>query len=86
MCFILVAHKYPAAIRSTWGRMAEELSDEIWDELDAPGDDTMGLSTMLKMTRCHDLGLSQIFFSGDDGASESEGSEYGEEGLEPPDS
>ena len=42
--------------------MAEELSDEIWDELDAPGDDSMGLSMMLKMTRCHDLGLGQLFF------------------------
>ena len=66
LCFILVAYRYPAAIRSTWGRMAEELSDAVWDELDGPGlsdkPDNMGLSMMLKMTRCHDLGLGQLFF------------------------
>ena len=70
LCFILVAYRYPAAIRSTWGRMAEELSDETWEELDCPGlgdkPDTMGLSMMLKMTRCHDLGLGQLFFPGEE--------------------
>ncbi|KIP09396.1 hypothetical protein PHLGIDRAFT_116347 [Phlebiopsis gigantea 11061_1 CR5-6] len=70
LCFVLAAYRYPAAIRSTWGRMAEELSDEVWDELDGPGlgdrPDTMGLSMMLKMTRCHDLGLGQLFFPGQD--------------------
>ena len=83
---MLAAYRYPAAIRSTWGRMAEELSDAVWDELDGPGlggkPDAMGLSMMLKMTRCHDLGLGQLFFPGQDmdSAEEEEGQEgQGEE-------
>ncbi|EKM52318.1 uncharacterized protein PHACADRAFT_211590 [Phanerochaete carnosa HHB-10118-sp] len=80
LCFMLVAYRFPAAIRSTWGRMAEELSDETWDELDGPlpggAADSLGFSMMLKMTRCHDLGLSQLFGVEEDG----EGSEdIGEE-------
>lgn len=42
--------------------MAEELSDEVWSELDGPVEgDSLGFSMMLKMTRCHDLGLGQLF-------------------------
>lgn len=82
LCFILVAYRYPAAIRSTWGRMAEELSDEVWEELDGPGlsdkPDKMGLSMMLKMTRCHDLGLGQLFFPGEDMEGQMEDSEENE--------
>ena len=80
--------------------MAEELSDATWDELDAPGPshdrdhgsdgtgaaagDALGFSMMLKMTRCHDLGLGQLFgvedgdSGGDDGGGVREG-EYLEE-------
>ena len=44
--------------------MAEELDDTTWDLLDDPGQSTndMGLGMLLKMTRCHDLGLGQLFF------------------------
>ncbi|TCD60670.1 hypothetical protein EIP91_009717 [Steccherinum ochraceum] len=65
VCFILAAFNYPAAIRSTWGRMAEDLSDETWGLLDAPPTqeaNDMGLGMLLKMTRCHDLGLGQLLF------------------------
>ena len=64
VCFILAAYNYPGAIRSTWGRMAEELDDATWDLLDGPGQQTndMGLGMLLKMTRLHDLGLGQLFF------------------------
>ncbi|KAI0334144.1 hypothetical protein GY45DRAFT_1243126 [Cubamyces sp. BRFM 1775] len=66
VCFILAAYNYPGAIRSTWGRMAEELDDATWDLLDAPHGPNavqdLGLGMLLKMTRCHDLGLGQLFF------------------------
>ncbi|KAI0651340.1 hypothetical protein C8Q79DRAFT_899695 [Trametes meyenii] len=66
VCFILAAYNYPGAIRSTWGRMAEELDDATWDLLDAPAAQPavhdLGLGMLLKMTRCHDLGLGQLFF------------------------
>ena len=64
VCFILASYNYPGAIRSTWGRMAEELDDATWDLLDGPGQQAndMGLGMLLKMTRCHDLGLGQLFF------------------------
>ena len=46
--------------------MADELDDATWDLLDAPhGPNTvqdLGLGMLLKMTRCHDLGLGQLFF------------------------
>ena len=64
VCFILAAYNYPGAIRSTWGRMADELDDATWDLLDGPGQRAhdAGLGMLLKMTRCHDLGLAQLFF------------------------
>jgi hypothetical protein len=66
LCYLLVAHDYPGAIRSTFGRRAEDISDEVWEELNGPGsgaDDKMGLGMLLKMTRCHDMGLEQLIFS-----------------------
>ena len=48
--------------------MAEELSDETWSLLDAPpkpkdeSENDMGLGMLLKMSRCHDLGLGQLLF------------------------
>ncbi|GJE88911.1 hypothetical protein PsYK624_049990 [Phanerochaete sordida] len=82
LCFMLVAYRFPAAIRSTWGRTADALSDATWAELDAPlppnaADDGLGFSMALKMTRCPDLGLAQLFGveSGDEegGDGEEEG-------------
>ena len=67
LCYFLVAHNYPGAIRSTFGRRAEDISDEVWDELDGPGagaEDRMGFGMLLKMTRCHDMGLEQLILPG----------------------
>lgn len=76
VCFILAAYNYPGAIRSTWGRMAEELDDATWDLLGAaPRANDQGLGMLLKMTRCHDLGLAQIFFP-DLADGEAEAGEY----------
>ncbi|TBU52557.1 hypothetical protein BD310DRAFT_940011 [Dichomitus squalens] len=81
VCFILASYNYPGAIRSTWGRMAEELDDATWDLLDGPGQQAndMGLGMLLKMTRCHDLGLGQLFFPelemDSDGTAHEEGDE-----------
>ncbi|OJT14262.1 hypothetical protein TRAPUB_9204 [Trametes pubescens] len=87
ICFILAAYNYPGAIRSTWGRMAEELDDATWDLLGAPtSSNDLGLGMLLKMTRCHDLGLAQLFFPDlADSTREEEGAEAevsGEEGSE----
>ncbi|EPS96237.1 hypothetical protein FOMPIDRAFT_1032530 [Fomitopsis schrenkii] len=74
MCFVLAAFNYPGAIRSAWGRMAEELDAETWDLLDGPGTSAVqndrGLGILLKMTRCADLGLSEMFFPDEDPAPE----------------
>ncbi|KAL7278594.1 hypothetical protein ACG7TL_007595 [Trametes sanguinea] len=82
ICFILASYNYPGAIRSTWGRMAEELDDATWDLLGAPHAPQpvhdLGLGMLLKMTRCHDLGLGQLFFPELDlekGESDGEGSD-----------
>ena len=70
LCFLLAGINFPhAIIYSTWGQMAEDLSDETWDALDHPDRriaDDRGLGMLLKMTRCHDLGLGQLFFPGED--------------------
>lgn len=74
MCFVLAAFNYPGAIRSAWGRMAEELDAEAWDLLDGPGTSAVqndrGLGMLLKMTRCADLGLGEMFFPDEDPAPE----------------
>ncbi|THH21858.1 hypothetical protein EUX98_g8260 [Antrodiella citrinella] len=82
VCFILAAFNYPAAIRSTWGRMAEDISDETWELLGiAPSvqSNDMGLGMLLKMTRCHDLGLGQLLFPDLDLDEEGPESNEGEE-------
>ncbi|KZT69453.1 hypothetical protein DAEQUDRAFT_690988 [Daedalea quercina L-15889] len=70
MCFVLAAFNYPGTIRSAWGRTAEELDAETWDLLDGPGTSAVqndrGLGMVLKMTRCADLGLAEMFFPEDD--------------------
>ncbi|KAA1466804.1 hypothetical protein DENSPDRAFT_831689 [Dentipellis sp. KUC8613] len=63
LCFILASFHCPGAIRSTWGRMAEELDDATWRQLNSPAPKSqsdLGLSMLLKMTRLHDLGLAQL--------------------------
>ncbi|KAI0342528.1 hypothetical protein BDW22DRAFT_1484736 [Trametopsis cervina] len=89
LCYLLVAHAYPGAMRSAFGRRAEDISDEAWAELDRPlvsvgigeeaGKDAMGLGMLLKMSRCHDMGLGQLMFpEGASGASEGAGEGEGE--------
>jgi hypothetical protein len=62
LCFIVASYNFPGAIRSTWGRMAEELDDATWTLLNGEGvgQPDLGLSMLLKMTRLHDLGLAQL--------------------------
>ncbi|CDO70416.1 hypothetical protein BN946_scf184999.g57 [Trametes cinnabarina] len=83
ICFILASYNYPGAIRSTWGRMAEELDDATWDLLGAPHTpqpvQDLGLGMLLKMTRCHDLGLGQLFFPNLDLEAEKSDGESSEE-------
>lgn len=83
MCFVLAAFNYPGAIRAAWGRLAEQLDAETWDLLDGPGtaavQNDRGLGMLLKMTRCADLGLGEMFFPDDeDVAPEDEGEGEGE--------
>ncbi|EAU87554.1 hypothetical protein CC1G_12353 [Coprinopsis cinerea okayama7 len=40
VCFILASFNFPHAIKSTWGRMADEMDDKAWDLLNQP---TQGL-------------------------------------------
>jgi len=62
VCFILASFNYPGAIKSTWGRMADELSADTWDLLNSSGEghEDRGLGMLLKMTRLEDLGLGQL--------------------------
>jgi hypothetical protein len=66
VCFILASFNYPGAIKSTWGRLAEDLTDHTWELLNAPGEGhgDMGLGMLLKMSRLHDLGLGQLCLPG----------------------
>ncbi|KAH9837799.1 uncharacterized protein C8Q71DRAFT_808328 [Rhodofomes roseus] len=83
MCFVLAAFNYPGAIRSAWGRMAEELDAETWDLLDGPGTSAVqndrGLGMLLKMTRCADLGLGEMFFPDEELPPEDDQGDYEEE-------
>lgn len=62
VCFIVASFEYPSAIKTTWGRTAEEIDDFTWDLLNGPGDGQgdKGLSLLLKMARLPDLGLGQL--------------------------
>ncbi|TFY82106.1 hypothetical protein EWM64_g1906 [Hericium alpestre] len=65
LCFILAAFNCPGAIRAAWGRMAEELDDATWAQLNSVGASAgahsdHGLGMLLRMTRLHDLGLAQL--------------------------
>lgn len=88
LCFFLAAHTFPTALRALWGRSASELDAHAaaalssLPRLDANADpehlatidERESLGTLLKMTRCSDLGLQQIFFAEVDisGAASSE--------------
>lgn len=64
VCFILASFNYPGAIKSTWGRTANEIDDNTWDLLNSPGEghgaQALALGMLLKMTRLEDLGLGQL--------------------------
>jgi hypothetical protein len=70
ICYMLAAHRAPIAAKAAWGRMAEDLDDVIWGQLDElehpqsakmlPREAGAGLGMLLKMTRLHDLGLAQL--------------------------
>ena len=62
LCFILASYDYPNTVKSTWGRLADEMDDYTWALLNGPalgiGDKSLGM--LLKMTRLDDLGLGQL--------------------------
>ncbi|KAJ7223095.1 hypothetical protein GGX14DRAFT_351999 [Mycena pura] len=66
LCFILASYNYPAAIKSAWGHMAEEMDEDAWTRLNSSGDGnadspvSIGLGMLVRMTRLHDLGLAQL--------------------------
>ena len=67
VCFILASFNFPNAIKSAWGRTADEMDDLSWDMLNTPEFTTEGavgqaLGMLVKMTRLHDLGLAQLCF------------------------
>ncbi|KAF9238325.1 hypothetical protein BU15DRAFT_47809 [Melanogaster broomeanus] len=68
LCFIMASFNYPAVIKTTWGRVAEEMDDFTWNLLNGPGVGTgdQGLSLLMKMTRLPDLGLAQLCLPGVD--------------------
>ncbi|EIN05800.1 hypothetical protein PUNSTDRAFT_122223 [Punctularia strigosozonata HHB-11173 SS5] len=75
-------------VRTTWGAIAEDMDDEIWDLLDSPHADTAnngeheGLGLLLKMTRMHDLGLGQIWFPEEDFDEDADDARGSTSGLE----
>jgi hypothetical protein len=65
MCFILASFSSPGAIKSTWGRTADEISDETWDLLDenllaTHGRGADGRRARLDDRRRDNLGLSAL--------------------------
>lgn len=86
VCFVIAGINYSSVVRLLWGRTEDELDDETWAVLDGPGSDIAsndkGLSMLLKMTRCVDLGLGDLLFPDEnlDEEQDSDGSEdYGAE-------
>ncbi|TFK95717.1 hypothetical protein BDV98DRAFT_517099 [Pterulicium gracile] len=78
ICFIMASYSFPAAMKATWGRTADELDDDTWAMLNSPGsisgkpsdpskagegDPFLGL--IVRMTRLADLGLAQMLFPGE---------------------
>lgn len=62
VCFIMASFNYPGAIKSSWGRMADEMDEQTWHLLNSPGEGLgdLGLGLLLRMTRLEDLGLGQL--------------------------
>ncbi|KAI9571819.1 hypothetical protein HD554DRAFT_1999169, partial [Boletus coccyginus] len=62
LCFIMASFNHPGAIKTTWGRVAEEIDDYTWELLNSPGSGAgdEGLSLLVKMARLPDLGLGQL--------------------------
>ncbi|KAF7307741.1 hypothetical protein MKEN_01134200 [Mycena kentingensis (nom. inval.)] len=66
LCFILASYNYPAAIKSAWGTMAEDMEEDAWrllntsPEAGVPSAESVGLGMLVRMTRLHDLGLAQL--------------------------
>lgn len=86
VCFVIAGINYSSVVRLLWGRTEDELDDETWAVLDGPGSNIAsndkGLSMLLKMTRCVDLGLGDLLFPDEnlDEEQDSDGSEdYGAE-------
>ncbi|KIJ61225.1 hypothetical protein HYDPIDRAFT_177122 [Hydnomerulius pinastri MD-312] len=74
LCFIMASFNHPGAIKTTWGRAAEEIDDYTWSLLNGPGVGTgdQGLSMLMKMARLPDLGLGQLCLPDVDFDSEGE--------------
>ncbi|KAG1728975.1 uncharacterized protein EDB91DRAFT_1060230 [Suillus paluster] len=84
VCFILASFEYPGAIKTTWGRTADEIDDFTWDLLNGPGDGQgdKELGLLLKMARLPDLGLGQLCLPDIDFDVEPEDRIYSEQNYE----
>lgn len=62
LCFIMASFNHPSAIKTTWGRAAEEIDNYTWELLNSSGSGAgdQGLSLLVKMARLPDLGLGQL--------------------------
>ncbi|KAL0952757.1 hypothetical protein HGRIS_006986 [Hohenbuehelia grisea] len=66
ICFIVASFSHPGAIKSAWGRMADDMDDASWELLNSPpkttsqGELGANLALIVRMTRLHDLGLGQL--------------------------
>ncbi|PPQ66861.1 hypothetical protein CVT24_008569 [Panaeolus cyanescens] len=81
MCFILACFDFPAAIKSAWGATSEEMDDITWELLNRPvvplqphqataaNLTSRSLGLLVRMTRMHDLGLTQLCFEPEDVAA-----------------
>ncbi len=60
LCFILATYNHPELTSLAWGRTAEELDEATVHTLQSPGTgiETVGLGSVVWMTRWYDLGLS----------------------------
>lgn len=84
LCFIVASFEYPSAIKTTWGRTADQIDDFTWDLLNGPGDGQgdKGLSLLLKMARLPDLGLGQLCLPDIDFDAEPEDPTYSKQNYE----
>lgn len=58
----MACFNHPGAIKTTWGRVAEDIDDHTWESLNSPssGIGDRGLGLLVKMARLPDLGLGQL--------------------------